>query len=181
MPAPLLASHGRAPGACLSLWLQVSADALREACGDADGVDGAPFEPAAPAEAAAAPPPLPPAPGLLLPVLRTLRALLGTPSAPPEEATVADVLPTLLRLLGPLAGEQSPDSPPIAADERMALLEAAIDCARACALLLPYASLYPYRRKVLLALQRPLDHKKRRVRRAAARCANQWHALAGAS
>ena len=45
----------------------------------------------------------------------------------------------------------------------------------ACAL--PYHTLSPHKRQVLAALRGPLDHHKRRVRRAAYECVNRWHLL----
>ena len=78
-------------------------------------------------------------------------------------------MPPLLGLLGGAAALR-------AAGAQMALLEGCLDClAHACAL--PHHTLRPHQRAVLAALRAPLDHRKRRVRRAASACANRWHLL----
>lgn len=91
------------------------------------------------------------------------------PDLPAEtKAELGALLPSLLRLLGGAAA-----LPPAL---QMPLIECCLGClAHACAL--PPHTLQPHKRQVLAALRAPLDHKKRRVRRAASDCSNRWHLL----
>ena len=82
------------------------------------------------------------------------------------------MLPSLLTLLEAAANV------PTAA--QMSLAESCLEClGHACAL--PYHALAPHKRRVLAAVRAPLDHPKRRVRRAASDCANRWHLLKAAA
>ena len=85
------------------------------------------------------------------------------PDLPAEtKAELGALLPSLLRLLGGAAA-----LPPAL---QMPLIEGCLGClAHACAL--PPHTLQPHKRQVLAALRAPLDHKKRRVRRAASESA----------
>ena len=59
---------------------------------------------------------------------------------------------------------------------RIETMASCIECLDACREL-PYPRLFPHKKRVLRALEVALDHKKRRVRQAACKCANQWHML----
>ena len=122
-----------------------------------------------------------PAQALLTAVLRVLTVMLGAISEAEIEGT-SSLLPPLLQLLdgcpasgavalAPAAPIASP-APPL----EIGALEAALECLEACHVM-PYHRLFPHKRRVLLALQPSLDHRKRRVRQAARKCANQWHVL----
>ena len=91
------------------------------------------------------------------------------PDLPMEtKAELGALLPSLLRLLDGAAV-----LPPAL---QMPLIEGCLGClGHACAL--PPHTLQPHKRQVLAALRSPLDHKKRRVRRAASDCSNRWHLL----
>ena len=104
---------------------------------------------------------------LLMSVLNIACVLIR--SLPPSEAEpLGDLVPTLLTLLA--AREQLPPA------QRVLATEACIECIDA-ARALPYERLMPHKRRVLRALEAVLDHRKRRVRQAACRCANRWHLL----
>ena len=105
---------------------------------------------------------------LLQAVLHLACALIRSlPEADAEP--LGAIVPTMLTLLGaidralPLAG-------------RVDTMASSIECLDACRALPPHR-LLPHKKRVLRVLERALDHKKRRVRQAACKCANQWHLL----
>ena len=139
-------------------WLQATTCTLDEVAGGAAG--GA--APTAPIAASAA--------TLLHAVLDLLAEMLRLlPEA--EAEPLGALVPTLLTLL--------------AACERLPGVSARVDLMEACLLCLdaarglPYHRLRPHKRRVLRVLGEVLDHRKRRVRQAACRCANRWHLLGG--
>ena len=111
--------------------------------------------------------------GLLHRVLKLARLLMR--SLPEGDAApLGGAIPTLLALL---ASCEEDGGRPLPGPARIDTLEASLDCLDAFCTL-PYHTLAPHKRKVLRVLERALDHKKRRVRTAASRCANRWHLLA---
>ena len=112
-------------------------------------------------------------------VLRVASVLMR--SLPESDAEpLGDAIPTLLTLLGTCeAAAVQPRVPPSGAAGTLGVgaLEACVECLDACRAL-PKHRLLPSKKRVLRALEKLLDHRKRRVRQAACRCANQWHLLA---
>ena len=100
-------------------------------------------------------------------LLLTCRLFASLPEGAAEP--LGDALPTLLGLVGSI-------DTPLPLSFRAESLEACIKCLEAAGSL-PSYTLLPYKRRVLRTLEPALDHKKRCVRQAACRCANQWHLL----
>ena len=105
--------------------------------------------------------------------LRAFTRLLEAGGAAAHADVFVEALPTVLRLLvHPLA------LPPAA---QLSLALGSLECVSAAPLALPQHAVEPLRLQVLKTVRGPLDHRKRAVRQAAARCANGWHTLGAGS
>ena len=146
-------------------WLQHAVDAL---AGPTDQEEAAPPPDEAAGEAEAQ---RPARAGLRSGLLHSvLRVACGLTRALPEADAepLGSLLPTLLSLLG--VSERLPLA------TQLDTMEACIDCLDAARALPPH-HVQPLRKKVLRALETALSHRKRRIRQAASKCANEWHML----
>ncbi|KAL3894465.1 MAG: hypothetical protein SGPRY_013803 [Prymnesium sp.] len=113
---------------------------------------------------------------LLVSVLAVTRKLLQG-GASESGSSVSLLLPVWLKMVSTLdETSRTRDETSSCAKERLEGLEGCIRCIGE-ARLLPYFLVYPYKRQVLQMLRPALDHRKRRVRQAAAECINQWHQI----
>lgn len=171
-PLPALVSEPASAVPHLLHWLQLAVHPLEQAAAVTSPLH--PLEQGGAAAASASATPASSAQmddeqcALLQAVLRlscTLMRSLPESDAEPMGALLSTLL-TLLRCC-------ETSVPPA---RRVGTLEACVECLDACRSL-PRHRLWPHKKAVLGALQQLLDHKKRPVRQAACRCANQWHLL----